>query len=142
MDEAARAEMHPVLLLALAPEGDADVADAHRLRDLRAPALLELRAEGGLAAAGLARDEHALDARRAQVESAVRGRVDEVRGVGRREHGCLRPEELDRPQQPLRVPRADGDMREPDPVEARERRPGHERPGVVRRDDPLARADT
>ena len=68
VDEAARAEVHAVLLLALAPERDADVADAHRLGDLRAPALLELRAERRLAAAGLAGDEHALDARPAQVE--------------------------------------------------------------------------
>src|SRR5262245_58935285 len=58
--EAARAEMHSVLLLALAPERRADVADAHRLCDARAPAILQLRAEGRLAAARLAGDEHAL----------------------------------------------------------------------------------
>ena len=63
MDEAARAEVHAVLLLALAPERDADVADAHGLGDLRAPAFLELRAEGRLAAARLARDQDALHAR-------------------------------------------------------------------------------
>ena len=72
VDEAARAQVHAVLLLALAPERDADVADAHRLGHARAPALLELRAERRLAAAGLARDEHALDARAAQVEAALR----------------------------------------------------------------------
>ena len=66
VDEAARAEVHAVLLLALAPERHADVADAHRLGDPRAPALLELRAEGRLAAARLARHEHALDARPAR----------------------------------------------------------------------------
>ena len=54
----------PVLLLALAPERDADVADSHRLGHPRAPAALELGAEGGLAAAGLAGDQHPLDARR------------------------------------------------------------------------------
>ena len=45
VDEPARAEVHPVLLLALAPQRDADVADPHRLRHPRAPALLE-RARG------------------------------------------------------------------------------------------------
>ena len=62
VDEAARAEVHAVLLLALAPERDADLAHAHRLRDGRVPALLEPGAEGGLAAARLAGDEHAPDA--------------------------------------------------------------------------------
>ena len=47
VDEAARAEVHAVLLLALAPERHADVADPHRLGHLRAPALLELGAERG-----------------------------------------------------------------------------------------------
>ena len=61
----------PSCCLALAPQRDADVADAHRLGHARAPALLERRAERGLAAAGLARDEHALDARAAQVEAAL-----------------------------------------------------------------------
>src|SRR4029453_7154901 len=37
--------MHSVLLLALAPERHADVANAHRLEDLCAPALLELGAK-------------------------------------------------------------------------------------------------
>ena len=36
VDEAARAQVHSVALLALAPGRDADVADAHRLSDLRA----------------------------------------------------------------------------------------------------------
>src|SRR6187551_3764889 len=53
VDEPARAEVHAVLLLALAPEGRADVADAHRFRDRRAPALFELGPEGRLAASGL-----------------------------------------------------------------------------------------
>jgi hypothetical protein len=51
VDVAARAEVHSVLLLALSPERDPDVADAHRLGDPCAPALLELRSEGRLAAA-------------------------------------------------------------------------------------------
>src|ERR671937_309088 len=67
VDEAARAEVHAVLLLALAPERDADVADPHRLGDLRAPAVLELRAERRLAAARLAGDEDALHAAVAEV---------------------------------------------------------------------------
>ena len=117
VDEAARAEVHPVLLLALAPERDADVADAHRLGDPRAPALLELRAERRLAAARLARDEHALDARAAQVEVPLGGPLDEVRGVRRREHRGLGPQQLDRPHQPLGVAGADRDVAEPDAVE-------------------------
>ncbi len=71
MHEAAGAEVHAVLVLALAPQRDADVADAHRLGHLRAPALLQLGAERRLAAAGLAGHQHALDARAAQVEAAV-----------------------------------------------------------------------
>ena len=52
------------------PQSDgADVADAHRLGDPRAPARLELRPEGRLAAARLACDEHALDARPARGRS-------------------------------------------------------------------------
>ena len=136
VDEAARAEVHPVLLLALAPERDADVADPHRLGHLRAPALLEPRAEGRLAAARLARDEHPLDARAPEVVA-----LGEVGGVGRRQHGRLRPQPLDRPHEPLGVAGADRDVAEADPVEGGERRAGDERPGVVGRDDPLAGAD-
>ena len=55
------------------PQSDgADVADAHRLGHARAPALLELRPERRLAAAGLAGDEHALDARRRRGRSRAR----------------------------------------------------------------------
>ena len=71
-----RAEVHPVLLLALAEERRADVADAHRLGHLCAPALLELRAKGRLAAAGLAGDQDSLDTRPSEV--VVLG---QVRGV-------------------------------------------------------------
>ena len=70
VDEAAGAEVHAVLVLALAPQRDADVADAHGLGDLRAPALLEGGAEGGLAAAGLAGDEDALDAGAREIGSS------------------------------------------------------------------------
>ena len=62
MDEAAAAEMHALLLLAFAPERDADVADAHGLGDPRAPAFLQPCAQRRFAAAGLAGDQHALDA--------------------------------------------------------------------------------
>ena len=137
VDEAARAEVHAVLLLALAPERDADVADAHRLGHLRAPAVLELRAKGRLAAAGLARDEDALDTRAAQVDGVPLG---EVRGVRRRQHGRLGPQLLDRLQQALGVPGADRDVAEADAVEGGERRARDERAGVVGRDDPLAGA--
>src|SRR5215207_3455134 len=71
VDEAARAEVHSGLLLALPPQRCADVADPHRLRHPRAPALLELRAERRLASAGLAGDEDALDARRSTSRSAA-----------------------------------------------------------------------
>ena len=98
-----------------------------------------LRAEGRLAAARLAGDEHALDARAAQVDAALRRPFDEVGGVGRRQHRRLGPQQLDRQHQPLGVPGADRDVAEADPVERGERRAGDERPGVVGRDDPLAR---
>ena len=103
MDEAARAEVHAVLLLALAPERDADVADAHRLGHLRAPPRLELRAERRLAAARLARDEHALDRRAREVEAALVRPLDQVRRVRRREHRRLGAEPLDRAARAARV---------------------------------------
>jgi hypothetical protein len=81
VDEAARAEVHSRLFLALAPERRADVADPHRLRDAGPPPLLERRPERGLAAARLAGDEDAPDARIAQV-----AQLEQVRRVGRRQH--------------------------------------------------------
>ena len=141
MDEAARAEVHAVLLLALAPERDADVADAHRLGHLRAPALLEPRAEDRLAAARLARDEDALDGRRGEVDPAVGGPLDQVGGVRGREHDRLRAQQLDGRHQALGVPDPDRDVAEADPLERGERRARDERAGRVRRDDPLARLD-
>src|SRR5206468_11400980 len=78
VDEAPRAEVHAVLFLALAPERHADVTDAHRLGHPRAPALLEHRAEGGLAAAGFSCDEHACDARATQVDVSLGRPFDEM----------------------------------------------------------------
>src|SRR3954453_23659300 len=84
MDEAVGAEVHAVLVLALAPQRHADVADAHRLGHARPPPLLEHGAEGGLATTGLAADAHALDTGAAQV-----GRLRQMGGGGRREHRRL-----------------------------------------------------
>src|SRR5207247_2186856 len=99
VDEAARAEVHPGLLLALTPERDADVADAHRLGHLRAPARFELRPERRLAAAGLARNEQPLDARLRELGIPL-GEVGRIRG---RQHNGLRLQLLDRLNQPLAV---------------------------------------
>ena len=111
--EAARTEVHAVLLLALSPERYADVADTHGLGDSRAPPILELRTERRLPAAGLARDENALHARAAKVDPAVDCRLDEMGRVRRSEHRRLRSQALDREQQPLRVPRPDGNVKRP-----------------------------
>src|SRR5262249_55469324 len=78
---------HPVLLLALAPERDADVADPHRLGDPRTPALLEHRAERRLAAARLAGDEDPPDARAAEIDAALARPLDRVGRVRGRAHG-------------------------------------------------------
>src|SRR3954451_3457993 len=86
MDVAARAEVHAVLRLALAPERHADVADAHRLGDPRAPAFLERAPERGLAATRLAGDEDAPDARGGEVGR----RLGQMRRVGGRQHRRLR----------------------------------------------------
>jgi hypothetical protein len=137
VDEPAGAEVHAVALLALAPERDADVADPHRLGHAGAPALLERVAERRLAAARLARDEHALDARLGE----PRGALDEVRRVRGGEHRRLGTQPLDRREQPLGVARPDRDVREPDPVERRKRGARDERARVVRRDDPLVGAN-
>ena len=135
------AEVHAVLRLALAEQGDADVADPHRLGHPRAPARLEPRAEAGLAAARLAGDEHAADGGRGEVDPALRRPLDGVGGVGGRHHDRLRLEVADRGDEPLRVPRPDRDVAQPDAVEGGERRARGERAGVVGADDPLAGAD-
>jgi len=141
MNEAARPQVHPVLLFALTPQRHADVTNAHRLGRSRAPGLLEPGPEDGLAAARLARHEHALDARSPQVDVVLGGRLDRVGGVGGCQHRGLRPEALDRLQQVLGVAAADRNVTQADAVEGRERGAGHERPGVVGRDDALPGAD-
>src|ERR671913_2157083 len=141
VDEAPSAEMHPILFLALAPKGYADVADAHRLGDLRTPALLELRAERRLASARLAGNQHARHARPPKVDVSLGSPLDEVGSVGRRQHDGVGPEELDREHQALGATRPERNVRESDALERGESRPGDERAGVVRRDDPLARGD-
>ena len=141
VNEPARAEVHAVSLLALAPERDADVTDPHRLGDRGAPAALELGAEGGLAAPGLAGDEDAFDARSAKVEAPLGRPLDEVRRVGGGEHGRVGLEQLDRQHQPLGVAGPDRDVTEADPVEGRERGSGRERPRVVGGNDPFAGRD-
>ncbi len=141
MDEPSRAEVHSVLLLALPPERDADVADAHRLRDLRTPSLLELRAKRRLAATGLARDEYALDARSTEIEATIRRHLDEMSRVGRREDRGVRLQELDRREQALGVPGSDGDVAEADALERGKGRARHEGAGVVRGHDALAGLD-
>ena len=80
-----------------------------------------LRAERRLAAAGLARDEDALHARAAQVDSPFgrpleRGRRHTT-GVSTAASGS---EQLDRGDQPLGVAGADRDVAEPDPLERAE----------------------
>ena len=117
VDEPVGAEVHAVLLLALAPQRDADVADAHRLGHLRAPAGLEGGAEGRLAAAGLAGDQHALDAGGGEVDAALAGPFDEMGGVRGRQHDCLEVQVAHGLHQPLGVAGADRDVAEPEPVE-------------------------
>jgi len=137
VDEAARAEVHAVLVLALAPQRDADVADAHGLGDLRAPAALEHRAEGGLAATGLAGDEDALDGRAVEVGGAL----EEMGGVGRRDHDRVGLQQEDRGEQAVGIAGPDGDVRHAEALEGPERGAGDERPGVVGGDDALAGRD-
>ncbi len=80
VDEAAGAEMHPVLRFALAPERDADVADPHRLGHPRSPsALLHLRPERRLAAAGLTGDEDPLHGRSSRAASRPRSPAHSTR---------------------------------------------------------------
>ena len=107
VDEPASAQVHAVLLFALPPERSADVADAHHLGDPRAPTLFELRTEGRLAAAGLTCHEHALDARTPEIDIPLRRPFEEMGGIGGREHRGFRPEQLDRRNQTLGIPRAD-----------------------------------
>src|SRR3954454_4155642 len=135
MDEAACAEVHPVLVLALAPKRDADVADPHRLCYTRAPCVLELLAERGLAAARLAGDQHATDARRAEL-------LREIGRVRRRGHDRVGLQRLEGAKDAVGVAGADRNVRQSQPVEARKRGPCDERPGVVGGDDPLSGRDS
>src|SRR3954470_2802724 len=141
VDVVARAEVHAGLLLALAPERHADVADAHGLGHACAPAVLEPAPARRRAAARLARDEDAPDARRGEVHAAVGRPFDQVRRVRRRQHRRLGLEQLDRAQESLGVAGADRDVAEADALERGQRRARGERPGVVGRDDPLAGLD-
>ena len=141
MDETARAQVHAVLPLALAPQRHAQVADAHRLGHPRPPAPLQHLAEGRLAAARLARDQHPPHALGGQVDAAIGRPLDQVGGVGRRQHRRLRPQQLDRQHQALAVAGADRDVGEADAIERGQRCTGHERPGVVGRHDSLAGGD-
>ena len=64
-----------------------------------------------------------------------------MRRVGRRQDDCLGSELLDRAHQPLGVPGADGDVRQPESLEGAESGTGDEGPCVVGRDDALAGCD-
>ncbi len=141
MHEASSAEMHAGLFLALAPKGNRNVSDAHRLGDARAPGRLELGAHGGFSPAGLARDHHPLHARLGEVHAALPRPFGEMQGVGRRRHDGAGLELVDRGHQPLGVSRADRNMAKAEPVEGVERGAGDERPGVVARDDAFAAHD-
>src|ERR1017187_9501391 len=73
VDEAASAEVHPILRLALSHQRRADGADAHRRGDLGSPPVLERRAGRRLTAARLTGDQHALYAGPGQVDATLRG---------------------------------------------------------------------
>ena len=77
----------------------------------------------------------------AEIEVALGRPLDEIGGIGGREHGGFGPEQLDRHHQPLGVPGADRDVAEAEAVEGGQRRTRHERPGVVGGDDALAGGD-
>ena len=86
VDEPASAQVHAVLLLALAPERDADVADAHRLGDLR-----PIRPRAGRAKRGLSPTRLAATSTRSTLDPEVEA-LGEVRRVGRGHDDGLRPE--------------------------------------------------
>ena len=131
IDELVRAEVHAGLLLAFAPKRRPDVADAHRLGDTGAPALLERRAHHRLA-----RDEHAPDARPAQV-----GELHQMLGIRRRRDDRCRVELLDREEHAFAVAEPDRMVLDADRVQRVERRAGDEGPGGVRREHAITRAD-
>ena len=115
MDEAAGAEVHAVLLLALAPQRRADVADPHRLGDLRPQASSSLARKA--ASPPPARPRRGRARRSTPAGPApLQRRLDEIGGVGRRQHRGLGGG-LDRQQQALGVPRADRNVAEADALE-------------------------
>ncbi len=142
MDEAAAAKMHALLFLALAPEGNGNVADAHRLDDARAPGRFELGPHRRLPAAGLARHHHPFHARLGEVHAALARPFGEMQRIGRRQRHRGRLQKIDRRHQALGVPRADRDEAEAEALERVECRSGDERTSVVSRDDPLAARDS
>ena len=142
MDEAAAAEMHALLFLALAPEGNGDVADAHRLDDARAPGRFELGPHRRLTAAGLARHHHPFHARLDEVHAALARPFGEMQRIGGRQRHRGRFQKIDRRHQALGVPRADRDDTEAEALERVECRSSDERTGVVGRDDALAARDS
>ncbi len=142
MDEAARAEVHPVLLLALPPQRHADVPDPHRLGDAARPSRASsLARKAGSPPPGspATRTRSTLEPR--QVDSSLGRRLDQVGGVGRGQAAASGREQLDRPEEALRVAGAERDVGEADPLERGERRACRERPRVVGGDDPLAGPD-
>ena len=130
MHQAPAGEVHAALRRALAPERDGDVADAHRLGEARAPGGLEPGAQVGLAAARLAGDEQAADARGGEVEALAGGALGEVQGEGGGQRQRVGPEQADRRQHPLAAAGADGDVAEAERGEGVER---HRRPRTGRR---------
>lgn len=140
VEETAGAEVHPVLVLALAPQRDADVADPIA-SVTRAPALFEPGAEAGLATAGLPRDQHPPHARVPQVDVALAGPLDQIRGVGGREHRGLRAQALDGEHPAFGVAGADRNVTGADAIERGQRGAGHERSSVVGGDDALPGPD-
>ena len=138
VDEAARAEVHPVLLLALAPERDADVADAHRLGD---PA----RPSPPRAARGRPARRRPARPRRGRARRSSRARSTRARRGAPRRTASARPPRAaaarSRASSRSVFPVPTGMWMRPMRSNGAERGAGDERPGVVGRDDPLAGRD-
>ena len=83
MNEAAAAEMHARLVLALAPQRNRNVADAHRFGDARAPRRLELGAHRRFAAARFARDHQPPHARAGEIDAARARPFGQMQRIGR-----------------------------------------------------------
>ena len=95
MHEAAPGEVHPRLRLALAPERDRDVADPHRLGDLRPPGRLEPR-RAAPARRRPARRRRAAAPTLEPARSIPRavGRLRQVQRIGRRQRHRVGRERL------------------------------------------------